>query len=223
MVRLSRGRRRGLLVATLIGVLVVGGCTPRRVFHDSVLLLASRDGQRLQDDDSIDLQFAGGFEVPQSAVWIAACHASVAVQAGQSLNASVVVVTDPAYYRVAEMVSANGATRAEAEAIETAIFAEPALLGNAPRLGGRSGIPVARVREYIALRSRSAEVSARYLVYVHSLTTRQQRLVIIDVDRFLELLEDSPTLYPDETIRIAGQQPVKVMPDACHSLKLSAG
>jgi hypothetical protein len=206
----------------LVAVLVVGGCTSPASFHDPIVLEVTRDGPRVPLDDSIDRQFARGLEVPPDSLWVAACHATVGVEVSQSLNSSVAVVADAGYVRVAEMVAGGVVTTEEAVAIESAVFAEPSLVDDPTRLPSLTRVPIGRVREYMDLRSRPPETDGRYLAYVHNLTTRIQRLIIIDVEGFREGLGNPPELYVDSTIRVAGEEPVEVDPDACETLKPSA-
>lgn len=206
----------------LVGALVVGGCTSPASFHDPIVLEVTRDGPRAPLDDSIDRQFAQGLDVPSDAVWVAACHASVGVEVSQSLSSSVAVVADAGYVRVAEMVIGGEVTSEEAVAIESAVFAEPSLVDDPTRLPSLTQIPIGRVREYLDLRSRAPETDGRYLAYVHNLTMRIQRLIIIDVERFRDGLGNPPELYVDSTIRVAGQEPVEVEPDACETFKQGA-
>lgn len=207
------------LLVFVVAALALGGCTSPAQFHDPIVLDVTRDGPRVPLDDSIDEQFAKGLDVPPEAVWFAACHATVGVEVSQSLNSSVAVVADAAYVRVAEMLTDGEVTREEAVAIESAVFAEPALLGDPTRLPALTQIPISRIREYLDLRSRPPETAGRYVVYVHNLTMRTQRLIIIDVDRFRDGLDGPRELYVDSTIRVAGQEPVAVEPAACETLE----
>lgn len=214
------GFRRVLVV--VVAGLVVGGCTSPALFHDPIVLEVTRDGPGVPLDESIDQQFANGLDVADDAVWIVACHATVGAEVSQSLDSSVAVVADAAYARVAEMVDGGEVTGEEAVAIEAAVFAEPALLTEPVRLPARTLIPIGRIREYLELRAQPPTTPTRYLAYVHNLTSRTQRLIIIDVDRFLDIYDDPAELYTDETIRVAGQQPVTVEPDACEELALNS-